>query len=303
MTSAPALPSTGELRDRLAQRLLELGAGTVESGDLPVRSPITGTVLTHLRASTELDVMYAIDKAHNAFRSWRTVPAPRRAAVVRRLGQLLTDDNDALAEMVTLEAGKIGAEARGEVQEMIDVCEFAVGLSRQLYGRTMASERAGHRLMETWHPLGVVGRDLGLQLPGRGVVVEYRDRAGLRRYRGVEASQTTPSPHWPVIRCCAGPPPMSGWIRRSISWSRVGPRSADCSSTTNGSRCSAPPARYGWAARWHRGSPRASAGACSSWAVTTAPWSPNPLISNSPRALSFSRRRAPPGSAAPHCGG
>ncbi len=157
MTSAPALPSTGELRDRLAQRLLELGAGTVESGDLPVRSPITGTVLTHLRASTELDVMYAIDKAHNAFRSWRTVPAPRRAAVVRRLGQLLTDDIDALAELVTLEAGKIGAEARGEVQEMIDVCEFAVGLSRQLYGRTMASERAGHRLMETWHPLGVVG--------------------------------------------------------------------------------------------------------------------------------------------------
>ncbi|MEV5651565.1 aldehyde dehydrogenase family protein [Nocardia sp. NPDC052254] len=157
MTSAPVLPSTGELRDRLAQRLLELGAGTVESGDLPVRSPITGSVLTHLRASTELEVMYAIDKAHSAFRSWRTVPAPRRAAVVRRLGELLTDNIDALAELVTLEAGKIGAEARGEVQEMIDVCEFAVGLSRQLYGRTMACERPGHRLMETWHPLGVVG--------------------------------------------------------------------------------------------------------------------------------------------------
>ncbi|WP_227984133.1 aldehyde dehydrogenase family protein [Nocardia spumae] len=157
MTSAPVLPSTDELRDRTAQLLLELGVDPIESGDLPVRTPITGGVLLHARSSTALEVVYAIDKAHSAFESWRTVPAPRRAAVVRRLGQLLTENLDALAELVTLEAGKIGAEARGEVQEMIDVCEFAVGLSRQLYGRTMPSERPGHRLMETWHPLGVVG--------------------------------------------------------------------------------------------------------------------------------------------------
>ncbi|NEW37097.1 aldehyde dehydrogenase family protein, partial [Nocardia cyriacigeorgica] len=90
-------------------------------------------------------------------RTWRTVPAPVRGALVRRLAVLLEAHKELLGELVTLEAGKIGAEAVGEVQEMIDVCEFAVGLSRQLYGRTMPSERPGHRLMETWHPLGVVG--------------------------------------------------------------------------------------------------------------------------------------------------
>ncbi|MCC3315664.1 L-piperidine-6-carboxylate dehydrogenase [Nocardia africana] len=157
MTSAPVLPTTGELRDRAARVLLELGVDPVDSGDLPARTPITGGELTRVPVTSAFDVTRAIDKAHSAFRAWRTVPAPQRAAVVRRLGRLLTDNLDALAELVTLEAGKIGAEARGEVQEMIDVCEFAVGLSRQLYGRTMASERPGHRLMETWHPLGVVG--------------------------------------------------------------------------------------------------------------------------------------------------
>ncbi|NKY47934.1 L-piperidine-6-carboxylate dehydrogenase [Nocardia cerradoensis] len=157
MTSAPVLPTTDELRDRAARLLLEFGVDPVDSGDLSARTPITGGELMRVPATSAFEVTCAIDKAHSAFRTWRTVPAPQRAAVVRRLGQLLTDNLDALAELVTLEAGKIGAEARGEVQEMIDVCEFAVGLSRQLYGRTMASERPGHRLMETWHPLGVVG--------------------------------------------------------------------------------------------------------------------------------------------------
>ncbi|MGY2062282.1 aldehyde dehydrogenase family protein, partial [Nocardia gipuzkoensis] len=106
-----------------------------------------------------------IGKAANAFRAWRTVPAPQRAAVVRRLGQLLTEHLDRLGELVTLEAGKIGPEARGEVQEMIDICEFAVGMSRQLYGYTMPSERPGHRLMETWHPLGVVAVLSAFNLP------------------------------------------------------------------------------------------------------------------------------------------
>ncbi|NKE29765.1 aldehyde dehydrogenase family protein, partial [Mycobacterium tuberculosis] len=84
-------------------------------------------------------------------------PAPVRGALVARLGELLTAHQQDLATLVTVEVGKITAEARGEVQEMIDVCQFSVGLSRQLYGRTIASERAGHRLLETWHPLGVVG--------------------------------------------------------------------------------------------------------------------------------------------------
>ena len=84
-------------------------------------------------------------------------PAPARGALVKRLGELLAEHKDDLATLISLEVGKITSEARGEVQEMIDICDFAVGLSRQLYGRTMPSERPGHRLMETWHPLGVVG--------------------------------------------------------------------------------------------------------------------------------------------------
>ncbi len=139
--------------------LAVLGAGNtfVAEGSLVARTPITGEVLGRLDASTADDVESAIATAHNAFQTWRTVPAPVRAAVVRRLGQLLSEHKADLAKLVTLEAGKIDSEALGEVQEMIDVCEFAVGLSRQLYGQTMASERPGHRLMENWHPLGVVG--------------------------------------------------------------------------------------------------------------------------------------------------
>ncbi|MBF6172476.1 L-piperidine-6-carboxylate dehydrogenase [Nocardia blacklockiae] len=157
MTSAVTEPDTARLRERAERLLGGLGAALPEPGPLVVRTPITGGQLASLRPSSEAAVELAVDKAHNAFQQWRTVPAPRRAAVVRRLGQLLTTHLDELAELVTLEAGKIGAEARGEVQEMIDICEFAVGLARQLYGRTMPSERPGHRLMETWHPLGVVG--------------------------------------------------------------------------------------------------------------------------------------------------
>ncbi|GAB2718131.1 L-piperidine-6-carboxylate dehydrogenase [Nocardia thraciensis] len=157
MTPALTAPATSELRSRAEHLLAALGATRPEPGPLPVRTPITGGELASLRSSSGAAVDEAITKASNAFQSWRTVPAPQRAAVVRRLGQLLTEHIRELGELVTLEAGKIGAEARGEVQEMIDICEFAVGLSRQLYGRTMPSERPGHRLMETWHPLGVVG--------------------------------------------------------------------------------------------------------------------------------------------------
>ncbi|WP_330183176.1 aldehyde dehydrogenase family protein [Nocardia sp. NBC_01503] len=149
--------STRELRARTEGLLRALGAKTPEPGELSVRTPITGGELLTLRPSSEAEVDAAIERAAAAFRDWRTVPAPQRAAVVRRLAGLLVEHQDELGELVTLEAGKIGAEARGEVQEMIDICEFAIGLSRQLYGRTMPSERPGHRLMETWHPLGVVG--------------------------------------------------------------------------------------------------------------------------------------------------
>jgi aldehyde dehydrogenase (NAD+) len=98
-----------------------------------------------------------VARANAAFREWRKVPAPARGAVIKRFGELLTEHKADLATLVSVEVGKITSEALGEVQEMIDICDFAVGLSRQLYGRTTVSERPGHRLMETWHPLGVVG--------------------------------------------------------------------------------------------------------------------------------------------------
>ncbi|MCQ4120328.1 L-piperidine-6-carboxylate dehydrogenase [Rhodococcus tibetensis] len=152
------LPAPEELCRRAEEALVRCGADIgAAGGSLVARTPVTGTDLRAVRASSPDDVAEAISAAHEAFLAWRSVPAPQRGAVVRRLGQLLTEHKHDLAELVTLEAGKIPSEARGEVQEMIDICEFAVGLSRQLYGRTMASERPGHRLMETWHPLGVVG--------------------------------------------------------------------------------------------------------------------------------------------------
>jgi L-aminoadipate-semialdehyde dehydrogenase len=129
----------------------------LSDGNLVVRSPIDGAEVARLVPATADDVGAALDRAAAVFGRWRTVPAPRRGELVRLLGEELRAHKDALAAVVTLEAGKIVAEARGEVQEMIDICDFAVGQSRQLYGRTIASERPGHRMMETWHPLGVVG--------------------------------------------------------------------------------------------------------------------------------------------------
>jgi aldehyde dehydrogenase (NAD+) len=121
------------------------------------RSPIDGTTLATLRSASVEDVRHAIDAASAAFLKWRLVPAPRRGELVRLIGQRLRERKADLAALVTLEVGKISQEALGEVQEMIDVCDFAVGLSRQLHGLTIASERAGHRMMEQWHPLGPVG--------------------------------------------------------------------------------------------------------------------------------------------------
>jgi aldehyde dehydrogenase (NAD+) len=125
--------------------------------DLPCTSPITGAVQATLRTDTPQQVTEKITRAHAAFEHWRTVPAPRRGELIRLFGDELRSHKEALGRVVTLEAGKILQEGLGEVQEMIDICDFAVGLSRQLYGLTIASERPGHRMMETWHPLGVVG--------------------------------------------------------------------------------------------------------------------------------------------------
>nr|WP_197040189.1 aldehyde dehydrogenase family protein [Mycobacterium sp. URHB0044] len=124
---------------------------------MPASTPITGDVLFSIVETTTEQADAAIADAATAFATWRVTPAPVRGALVARLGELLVEHKADLATLVTVEAGKITSEALGEVQEMIDICQFAVGLSRQLYGRTIASERPGHRLMETWHPLGVVG--------------------------------------------------------------------------------------------------------------------------------------------------
>jgi aldehyde dehydrogenase (NAD+) len=120
-------------------------------------SPIDGKLLAKVRTATPAEYDRVIERAQNAFRTWQQVPAPKRGQVVRQLGSALRAAKADLGRLVTLEAGKIVAEGQGEVQEMIDICDFAVGLSRQLYGLTIASERPEHRMMEQWHPLGVVG--------------------------------------------------------------------------------------------------------------------------------------------------
>ncbi len=143
-----------------AQQLLSsLGvpAAAFTGGSLRTRSPIDGTTTGAVHAATSADVTAAVGRAHRAFLAWRLVPAPRRGELVRLFGQQLRSHQTALAALVTLEAGKVRSEGAGEVQEMIDICDFAVGLSRQLHGLTIASEREGHRMMEQWHPLGVVG--------------------------------------------------------------------------------------------------------------------------------------------------
>ena len=120
-------------------------------------SPIDGRLLAKVRLATAAEYEQTIRAAEKAFAGWRVLPAPRRGEIVRQLGNALRAAKKDLGRLVTLETGKILAEGEGEVQEMVDICDFATGLSRQLYGLTIASERPQHRMMEQWHPLGVVG--------------------------------------------------------------------------------------------------------------------------------------------------
>src|SRR5688572_17037039 len=139
--------------------LRELGVGLAAwaGKDLPCRSPVDGAELAMLRADSAAEVQAKVGAAAGAFLAWRGVPPPRRGELLRLFGEELRTHKAALGTLVCIESGKILQEGYGEVQEMIDICDFAVGLSRQLYGLTIASERPGHRMMETWHPLGVVG--------------------------------------------------------------------------------------------------------------------------------------------------
>ncbi|HVU05288.1 MAG TPA: aldehyde dehydrogenase family protein [Polyangiaceae bacterium] len=128
-----------------------------EGRTLSVRSPVDGRRLAELPAATAEQTARVVERAARAFQAFRVVPAPRRGELVRRYGEALRAKKESLAELVTWECGKIRQEALGEVQEMIDVCDFAVGLSRKLEGSTLPSERPNHRLMEQWHPLGPIG--------------------------------------------------------------------------------------------------------------------------------------------------
>src|SRR5690349_8764056 len=120
-------------------------------------SPIDGKLLAKVRTATIAEYDRVVERSRKAFEKWQQVPAPKRGEVVRQLGNALRAAKPELGRLVTLEAGKIVAEGEGEVQEMIDICDFACGLSRQLYGLSMHSERPGHRMYEQWHPLGPVG--------------------------------------------------------------------------------------------------------------------------------------------------
>ncbi len=142
-----------------AQVLSALGfnADELSGGTLAVHSPIDGAEVARITETPLAGMGAVIARSQAAFKTWRSVPAPRRGELVRLLGEELRAAKDALGALVTLEAGKITSEGLGEVQEMIDICDFAVGQSRQLYGLTIASERPGHKMSETWHPLGPCG--------------------------------------------------------------------------------------------------------------------------------------------------
>ena len=172
-----------------------------------------------------------------AFREWRTWPAPRRGEIVRQLGEELRRHKEDLGRLVTLEVGKILSEGLGEVQEMIDMADLAVGLSRQLYGLTMHSERPQHRMYEQWHPLGPVGIITRLQLPGRRLGLERHGRRRLRRLDDLEAlapdaaHRASPSPTSPTA--CSRP---TARRRSSTSSSAAAPASASAWSPTPASR-------------------------------------------------------------------
>jgi aldehyde dehydrogenase (NAD+) len=156
-------------------------------------NPATGEALAQVRSASAAEVDRVVEAAHRRFLGWRSVPAPVRGAVVRRLGELLREHKEALGELVSLEVGKIRSEGLGEVQEMIDICELAVGLSRQLHGLTIASERPRHRMMEQWHPLGAVGVVTAFNFP----VAVWAWNAALAAVCG-DTVVWKPSPHAPL---------------------------------------------------------------------------------------------------------
>ena len=154
MSHLPQLLQLKEKNDGVStgNQWLKGGAGTLES-----YSPVDGKLIGTVTMATKSDYDQVITQAQKTFLEWRLWPAPRRGEVVRQIGEALRVQKASLGQLVSYEMGKSLQEGLGEVQEMIDICDFAVGLSRQLHGLTMHSERPGHRMYEQWHPLGIVG--------------------------------------------------------------------------------------------------------------------------------------------------
>ena len=268
-----ALPSAAALRAAASRALEACGVDPGRlSGDQTSRTPVLGADLLPVRWSDADDVDRAVTAAHEAFLVWRVTPAPVRGALVKRLGELLRAHLDDLADLVTLEVGKIRSEARGEVQEMVDICDFAVGLSRQLYGRTMPSERPGHRLMETWHPLGVVGVISSFNFP----VAVWSWNTAVALVCG-DAVVWKPSELTPLTALAC-----SALLDRAATDVGAPPGLGQCCSATPSvaerlvdhpsSLWSARPARWRWGARWDPAWPPDSGPACSSWVATMRPW-------------------------------
>jgi len=155
VTEIPSTDRAAEARGLLDK--LGVDASQRAGGSLTARTPISGAKIAQLRETSALEAAERIAGARKAFLAWRNVPAPKRGELVRLFGEELRAHKAELGRLVSIEVGKIASEGAGEVQEMIDICDFAVGLSRQLHGLAIASERPDHRMMETWHPLGVVG--------------------------------------------------------------------------------------------------------------------------------------------------
>ncbi len=156
MAAQMTAPKIAAETDALLQKL-GIAREHYTGGNMAVHSPITGEEIAKVHAASAAETSKTVQAAHKAFLAWREVPAPKRGELVRVLGEELRAHKATLGRLVSIEVGKIESEGLGEVQEMIDICDYAVGLSRQIFGLTIATERPNHRMMETWHPLGVTG--------------------------------------------------------------------------------------------------------------------------------------------------
>ena len=185
---------------------------TADAGVLEPINPTDGSVLARVQASSQDDYETIVERAQAVFKVWRTTPAPRRGEAIRLCADALRTHKDALGSLVALEMGKSKPEGDGEVQEMIDIGEFAVGLSRQLYGLTMHSERPGHRMYEQWHPIGIVGIISAFNFP----VAVWAWNSFVAAVCG-DVAIWKPSPK-SSARAWAAPSSSSGATTRSSCW-------------------------------------------------------------------------------------